>query len=189
MEPRGKLVPGSGFVFAFAVDLVPASRLTQRVRLLLSTFCLITLFGAGCTTPPVTGFESVPAPSASAPTLPETAVAQPPVIAPATTTKPAKTTRVSKPKPSGPNNSSASALIVTPHPILTGRVTSYNATGRLVVLNFPIGHLPTLEQRMDVFRQGVKVGEVKITGPQRDDHIVADVTTGEAQAGDEVRER
>jgi hypothetical protein len=82
-----------------------------------------------------------------------------------------------------------SALLVTPNPVLTGHVVSFNATGRFVVLNFPVGHLPALEQRLALFRQGVKVGEVKVTGPQRDDHVVADVTEGEARAGDEVRER
>ena len=79
-------------------------------------------------------------------------------------------------------------MIVSSKPVLTGRVSSFNATGRFVVLNFPVGHLPAMEQRLEVFRQGVKVGEVKVTGPQRDDHIVADLVTGEAASGDEVRE-
>ena len=65
----------------------------------------------------------------------------------------------------------------------------YNDAGRFVVLEFPVGHMPASEQRLFVYRGGLKVGEIKVTGPQRDDHIVADLTGGEAQAGDEVRDR
>lgn len=54
-----------------------------------------------------------------------------------------------------------------PGPTLTGRVAVYNEAGRFVVLDFPIGHLPANEEVMFVFRQGLKVGEVKVTGPQR----------------------
>jgi hypothetical protein len=35
----------------------------------------------------------------------------------------------------------------------------------------------------------LKAGEVKITGPQRDSDIVADLTAGDAQVGDDVREQ
>ncbi len=35
----------------------------------------------------------------------------------------------------------------------------------------------------------MKVGEVKITGPQQDNNIVADLVTGEAQVGDDVRDQ
>lgn len=79
--------------------------------------------------------------------------------------------------------------IVTPDTVLTGRVSVYNDAGRFVVLDFPIGHLPANEQVMFVFRQGLKVGEVKITGPQRDHNTVADLVSGEARKGDEVRDR
>jgi len=72
---------------------------------------------------------------------------------------------------------------------MTGRVVVYNEAGRFVVLDFPIGHLPANEQIMHVFRQGLKVGEVKITGPQRDHNTVADLVSGEARKGDEVRDR
>jgi hypothetical protein len=66
---------------------------------------------------------------------------------------------------------------------------SVNAGARFVVLTFPIGQMPALERRLNVYRRGLKVGEVKITGPQRDDNTVADVLAGEAQAGDEVRDK
>jgi hypothetical protein len=44
-------------------------------------------------------------------------------------------------------------------------------------------------QILTVSRDGLKVGEVKVSGPQRDDNIVADITAGEARVGDEVRDR
>jgi hypothetical protein len=81
------------------------------------------------------------------------------------------------------------SLIVTPDTTLTGRVVAYNEAGRFVVLDFPIGHLPANEQVMFAFRQGLKVGEVKVTGPQRDHNTVADLVSGEARKGDEVRDR
>jgi hypothetical protein len=57
------------------------------------------------------------------------------------------------------------------------------------VLGFPVGQMPKLEQGLFLYREGMKVGEVKITGPQRENNIVADLVTGEAQVGDEVRDR
>jgi hypothetical protein len=82
-----------------------------------------------------------------------------------------------------------SSLIITPDTSLAARVVAYNATGRFVVLSFPIGQLPGLGQTFFVYHDGLKAGEVKISGPQRDNNIVADVVTGEAQAGDEVRDQ
>jgi hypothetical protein len=35
----------------------------------------------------------------------------------------------------------------------------------------------------------LKVAEVKVTGPQRDNNIVADLVSGDAQVGDEVRDQ
>lgn len=78
---------------------------------------------------------------------------------------------------------------MTPDATLTGRVAVYNEAGRFVVLDFPIGHLPGNEQVLFVFRQGLKVGELKVTGPQRDHITVADLISGEARKGDEVRDQ
>jgi hypothetical protein len=94
----------------------------------------------------------------------------------------------SKPEPKRGSNQPAE-LIVTPGNSLTGKVVRYNEAGRFVVLDFPLGRTPPLEQRLFVYRSGLKVGEIKITGPQIENHIVADLTTGEAQPGDEVRNR
>ena len=82
-----------------------------------------------------------------------------------------------------------SKLIVTPENGLVGKVVRVNSSARFVVLNFPIGHLPALEQRLHVYRRGLKVGEVKVTGPQLDDNVVADLLAGEAAEGDQVRDQ
>ena len=78
-------------------------------------------------------------------------------------------------------------VIVTPETVLVGRVVRVNANARFAVLNFPVGTMPALGQQLNVYRQGLKVGEVKATGPQQDDNVVADITNGEAQVGDELR--
>ena len=83
----------------------------------------------------------------------------------------------------------AAPAIVTPDNSLTARVVSYNSAGRFVVLSFPVGQMPKLEQDLFLYRAGMKVGEVKITGPQQDNNIVADLVNGEVQVGDEVRDQ
>jgi hypothetical protein len=62
-----------------------------------------------------------------------------------------------------------------------------NANLRFVVITFPLGQLPAIGSRMNIFRSGEIVGEIKITGPQRDDNSVADIIFGDALKGDEVR--
>jgi hypothetical protein len=86
-------------------------------------------------------------------------------------------------------NAAGEKFLVTPDEGVRGRVASVNANLRFVVLTFPIGQLPQVDSRMNVFRNGAIVGEVKITGPQRDDNAVADIVLGDAQKGDEVRQK
>lgn len=71
---------------------------------------------------------------------------------------------------------------------LTGRVQRVNPNGRFAVITFPVGQLPRFEQRLSVYRQDLKVGEIKITGPQLDDSVVADIIAGECAEGDTVRQ-
>jgi hypothetical protein len=80
-------------------------------------------------------------------------------------------------------------MIVTPENGFMGKVAKVNAEGRFVVLNFPIGKTPALEHRMQLYRNGLRVAEVKITGPQLDDDIAADLLAGDAEVGDEAREK
>jgi hypothetical protein len=77
--------------------------------------------------------------------------------------------------------------VVTPSPAAVGSVTSVNPTHRFVVVSFPPGRVPGANERLDVYRRGLKLGELRVTGPQIDSNTVADITAGEAQVGDEVR--
>ena len=42
---------------------------------------------------------------------------------------------------------------------------------------------------MFLYRSGLKSAEVKIVGPQQDTSIVADIISGDARAGDTVRDQ
>lgn len=80
-------------------------------------------------------------------------------------------------------------LIVTPDQGLNGSVAWVNANLQFVVITFPVGQMAALDQHLNIYRHGLKVGVVRITGPQNDDSIVADILEGEAAPGDSARER
>jgi hypothetical protein len=81
------------------------------------------------------------------------------------------------------------ARIVTPDYSLTAKVISVNAIGRFVILSFPASGMPKLDQTLFLYRGGLKVAEVRVTGPQQENNIVADLIAGEAQVGDTVSEK
>lgn len=89
----------------------------------------------------------------------------------------------------GPSQTAAELppSIITADNSLRGKVATFNAAGRFVIMEFPIGHMPSVGQKLFVYRNNLKVGEVTVTGPQRDDRTVGDLTTGEAQRNDEIR--
>jgi hypothetical protein len=78
-------------------------------------------------------------------------------------------------------------MIITSQDVLIGKVARVNPALRFVVINFPIGHLPATDQHLNLFRQGLKVGEVKVTTLQYEDNVVADLIAGESELGDEAR--
>ena len=78
--------------------------------------------------------------------------------------------------------------IVTPSNVVTGRIRTVNPNQGYVVISFPIGAVPPAEHRLNVYRDGLKVAELKMTAMQIDFNAVADIAAGECQAGDEVRE-
>lgn len=80
-------------------------------------------------------------------------------------------------------------VLVTPSTALIGKIVRSNKNGRFVVVSFSIGQMAAQEQRLSVYRGGVKVGEIKISGQPRDDMIAADIMAGEAEVGDQVRDR
>jgi hypothetical protein len=96
--------------------------------------------------------------------------------------------KASRNKASYGGQAGAQKLIVTAETGFTARVVRVNPNGRFVVLTFPVGQIPTLGKPLNLYRGGLKTGEVRITGPQRDDSVIADLTAGEAQVGDEARD-
>jgi hypothetical protein len=81
------------------------------------------------------------------------------------------------------------APIVTPDNSLKAKVVAYNSVGRFVVLSISAGTMPKTDQTLFLYRNGLKVSELKVTGPQNENNTVADVVTGDAQAGDDVRDQ
>src|SRR5262245_44798033 len=78
---------------------------------------------------------------------------------------------------------------ITPVAGKIGKIARVNAGAKFVVIKFPIGQLPSKDQRFNVYRAGLKVGEIKISDPPPVDNLaVADIIAGEAQFDDEVRE-
>jgi hypothetical protein len=71
---------------------------------------------------------------------------------------------------------------------VSGRVVSVNPALRFVVMDFSLWRMPTMDQRLSIYRNEQKIGEVKVTGPTRDTTVAGDLVAGEAQLGDEVRE-
>lgn len=98
-----------------------------------------------------------------------------------------------KTRPVGPKKP-ATEIAVKDEPVIRpvtkpiGRISSVNPVSRFVVITYPSAALPKNEQRLGVYREGRKVGEVKVTGPERDTITAADLISGEADLGDEVRE-
>ncbi len=83
----------------------------------------------------------------------------------------------------------AGKTIVTPDESLAAKVVSVNPVGRFVVLNFPEGAMPKLEQHLFLYHAGLKAGEVKISGQPSETFITADILSGDAQEGDTVRDQ
>ncbi len=168
------------------------------MRFLIFCLLLAVLAGPGCfhrkAAAPQQNFSDIPG-------LPATPVPAPVEVKqkPTPASAPVEAKRKPKPPPKETKVETASVpaeprpasqkLIVTPETGLVGKVETANQNLRYVVLSFPIGHLPAMEQRMYVYRHGLKVGEVKVSGPQIEDNVVADIVEGDSGPGDEVRDK
>lgn len=78
--------------------------------------------------------------------------------------------------------------IVKPDDTSSGEVVLVNKNARFVVVNFAGENIPPPGRKLSVYHDGLKIGELKVTGPQREANTVADIVTGEAGLNDEVRE-
>lgn len=89
-----------------------------------------------------------------------------------------------KPKP---DKGTRERPVIRPADLPLGRVVNVNDVLRFVVIDFPTGRLPALEQRLSVYRVDQKVGEIRISGPYRGTTVAADILAGEAKFGDAVK--
>ena len=78
--------------------------------------------------------------------------------------------------------------VLVPINPLAGKVVLVNEPLRYVVLDFALGRPPVANQRLNVYRKGQKVGEVRISSQSRNNNFAADIMSGEARVGDEARE-
>ena len=81
---------------------------------------------------------------------------------------------------------------ITPVSEPSGRVVMVNSDSRFVIVDFFLSQLPKTDQRLGVYRQGQKVGEVKISGSNLggvipSEIVAADMMEGDAKVGDEIR--
>jgi hypothetical protein len=68
-----------------------------------------------------------------------------------------------------------------------GRVSRVNTKSRFVVITYPNGIPAPVGERLNVYREQLKVGELRVTGPEQDNVTIADILAGELSPGDEVR--
>lgn len=94
----------------------------------------------------------------------------------------------SKSSLSATDTATPTPVIVTPATGNRGRIASVNPTARHVVVSFPIGlALPVPDQKLSVYRAGLKVAELKVSKERIDVNVVADIVAGECAVNDEVR--
>jgi hypothetical protein len=96
-------------------------------------------------------------------------------------------TAATKPTDKKASKTKSTAAQATPILEAAGKVASVNPELRFVVIDFALNPVPKVDQRMSVYRQGQKVGEVKISSQARNSIIAADITAGDAKIGDDVR--
>jgi hypothetical protein len=89
-------------------------------------------------------------------------------------------------KPAAADQKNSTPTYITPNFASVGRVEMVNAEGRFVVLSFPLGRVPPPGRHWRIRHNGLVVGRVTISGPQREIDTVADLSEGEAHVGDEA---
>lgn len=66
-------------------------------------------------------------------------------------------------------------------------ITFLNSEHDFVVIDFSARVMPAIGSRLSVYRNGRKIGAVRVTEPVRARFATADIIEGELQVGDEVR--
>ena len=153
------------------------------MKTVLSLLLVVFLIGCAKSKPVVEG-ETFPLPPKKAATQ-QKAASKPQAKKQSVATQPAEKPAVSKKKPATPK---PGAPVETVSSEKFGRIALVNPSARFVILSFPIGEVAEPQQRLNVYRDGLKVGELRVTGPQRENNTVADIVQGEPRIDDEVRE-
>lgn len=92
------------------------------------------------------------------------------------------------PRPAGPTAPEPRYPVLTPITPVQGRVVFLNEKLRFVIVDFTFHQLPQPGQRLGLYRGATRIGEVRVSGPFRGQTTVADVMSGSARVGDQVRE-
>lgn len=79
------------------------------------------------------------------------------------------------------------APVIEPISVFSGKVVLVNAALKYTVVEGIIGRLPPVEQSLNVYRDGQKVGVIVVSNQARGANFAADLTQGEARVGDTVR--
>jgi hypothetical protein len=69
----------------------------------------------------------------------------------------------------------------------SGRIHSTHPGLQFVVVDYTLGGTPPLQSLLPVYRGEHKVGQIRLTGPERNGFVAADVVEGILQIDDEVR--
>jgi len=91
------------------------------------------------------------------------------------------------------NHPAAPVAVQRPEPVIqpdlhaTGKIAMVNTEAGFVIVSFPPGTMPVTGQYLDIYRNGLKVGGIKVTGPQRENDTAADIVTGDIRVHDEAR--
>jgi predicted nucleic acid-binding Zn-ribbon protein len=135
--------------------------------------------------------EAAPAPSAAT-----VSVETPAPVATVAKAEPAPAPKVETPV-SAPAPAPAATVQPVSNPVasiipaganFSGEVVILNMKEKFVVVNFKnSGSLPPENAQFSVFRNGVPIGSVRITGPVKPPFVPADIIQGEIQKGDMVK--
>jgi len=79
-------------------------------------------------------------------------------------------------------------LTYVPILAVTGKVAVSNPKARFVILSLTPGVYPPKGTHIYAYRDGVKVADLRIAGPQWDDKTVADILSGDPQVNDQIND-
>src|SRR5262245_36701521 len=71
--------------------------------------------------------------------------------------------KAAKPSPKPKASTAGTEQTVTPSGAIVGKIVRVNTGARFVVISYPLGQLPAVDQNLNVYRAGAKVGEIKIS--------------------------